>query len=54
MGRTEDAFDPEAAFASAGTAAVQNGHGPLQPARDPVHPPACAFFPMMSSSIWCT
>lgn len=54
MGRTEDAFDPGAVFGSAGTALVRNGHGPLQPALDPVHPAARVFFPIRSCSISCT
>lgn len=39
MSRIRQALDTEALFGSA-----ENGHGPLQPALDPVHPASLATF----------
>lgn len=53
VGRTEQAFDTEAAFGSSGIAPEGNGCGTLQPTLDPVHPAAQAFFPLRTCRSSC-
>lgn len=44
MSRIEQALGTEEVFGSAGIAPEENGHCPLQPALDPVHPASLASF----------
>ena len=53
-GRTEQAFDTEAAIASAGIAPAGNGGGALQPALDPLCPAAQTFSPIRNCTNLCS